>query len=89
VGRWGGEEFLIICPETNLTVVSTLAERYRSAIERYDFGQVGQVTSSFGVAAWQEGYDVQNLIQHADEALYRAKESGRNRVEGKSSLALH
>jgi len=89
VGRWGGEEFLIICPETNLTVVSTLAERYRSEIERHDFTQVGQVTSSFGVAAWQEGYDVQNLVQHADEALYRAKESGRNRVEGKSSLALH
>jgi len=89
VGRWGGEEFLIICPETNLTVVSTLAERYRSEIERQDFGQVGQVTSSFGVAAWQEGDDVQNLIQRADEALYRAKETGRNRVEGKSSLALH
>jgi len=89
VGRWGGEEFLIICPETNLTVVSTLAERYRTELERHEFKQVGQVTSSFGVAAWQEGDDVQGLIQRADDALYRAKESGRNRVEGKSSFALH
>ncbi|MDR3640396.1 MAG: diguanylate cyclase [Humidesulfovibrio sp.] len=89
VGRWGGEEFLIICPETNLALVSTLAERYRTELERSDFGQVGQVTSSFGVTDCREGDDVPEIIQRADEALYRAKESGRNRVEGKAPFALH
>ena len=89
VGRWGGEEFLIICPETNLTLVSTLAERYRAELERNDFAQVGQVTSSFGVTDCREDDDVLRLVQRADEALYRAKESGRNRVEGKAPFALH
>jgi len=89
VGRWGGEEFLIICPETNLLVVTALAERYRQEMERNDFGPVGQVTSSFGVTASQEGDDVLSLIRRADEALYRAKESGRNRVESDQIHALH
>ena len=89
VGRWGGEEFLIVCPETSLALVSTLAERYRVELERQDFGEIGQITSSFGVAACEEGDDVQRLIQRADQALYRAKESGRNRVEGKTPFALH
>jgi diguanylate cyclase (GGDEF)-like protein len=89
VGRWGGEEFLIICPETNLTVVSTLAERYRKELERKVFGEVGQVTSSFGVTDCREGDDMAALVQRADEALYRAKQSGRNRVEGKAPFALH
>jgi diguanylate cyclase (GGDEF)-like protein len=89
VGRWGGEEFLIICPETTLTLVSALAERYRLEMERHDFGQVGRTTASFGVAACQEGDDLQGLLQRADEALYRAKESGRNRVEGHAPFALH
>ena len=88
VGRWGGEEFLIICPETSLALVSTLAERYRVELERQDFGEIGQVTSSFGVAACEAGDDVQRLIQRADQALYRAKESGRNRVEGQAPFAL-
>lgn len=89
VGRWGGEEFLIICPETSLLVVTALAERYRTEMERNDFGPVGQVTSSFGVTASAEGDDVQLLVRRADEALYRAKESGRNRVEADKPHALH
>lgn len=89
VGRWGGEEFLIICPETNLLVVTALAERYRQEMERTDFGPVGQVTSSFGVTAIQEGDDMQTLVRRADEALYRAKESGRNRVESDPLHAFH
>jgi len=89
VGRWGGEEFLIICPETNLMLVTALAERYRLEMERNDFGQVGQVTSSFGVTSIQEGDDVETLVRRADEALYRAKEFGRNRVETDKFRALH
>ncbi|HWR03346.1 MAG TPA: diguanylate cyclase [Humidesulfovibrio sp.] len=89
VGRWGGEEFLIICPETNLMLVTALAERYRLEMERNDFGHVGQVTSSFGVTSTQDGDDVESLVRRADEALYRAKEFGRNRVETDKLRALH
>lgn len=89
VGRWGGEEFLIICPETNLMLVTALAERYRLEMERNDFGHVGQVTSSFGVTSIQDGDDVESLVRRADEALYRAKEFGRNRVETDKLRALH
>jgi len=88
VGRWGGEEFLIICPETNLHLVAALAERYRHELEQHDFGPVGKVTSSFGVATMHEGDDLATLVRRADEALYRAKQSGRNRVEADRPLAL-
>lgn len=89
VGRWGGEEFLIVCPETNLMVVTALAERYRTELELHDFGSVGKVTSSFGVTAWREGDDMHRLIQRADEALYLAKDFGRNRVVAKGPRDLH
>lgn len=88
VGRWGGEEFLVVCPETSLSVVAALAERYRQEFERFAFGQAGSVTCSFGVTACQEADTVQSLIERADAALYRAKESGRNRVEIHSAKAL-
>jgi len=81
VGRWGGEEFLIICPETGLNVVAALAERYRIEMERHAFPPVGRITSSFGVAACHSGDTRDSIIQRVDEALYRAKEHGRNCVE--------
>lgn len=89
VGRWGGEEFLIICPETSLLLVTALAERYRSEMERCDFGQVGTITASFGVTCIQDGDTVPRIIRRADQALYRAKETGRNRVETHGTNALH
>lgn len=89
VGRWGGEEFLIVCPETNLMVVTALAERYRTELELHDFGPVGKVTSSFGVTACREGDDMHRLIQRADEALYLAKDFGRNRVVAKGPRDFH
>lgn len=89
VGRWGGEEFLVVCPETSVAVVAALAERYRQEFERFEFEQAGRVTCSFGVTACQEGDTVQALIQRADAALYRAKEGGRNRVEIHSAKVLH
>ncbi|MEQ8334297.1 diguanylate cyclase [Nisaea sp.] len=80
VGRWGGEEFLVVCPETDMPGLTAKAERFRRALEAYTFPGVGQKTSSFGIAAYQPGQDAKDLLSRADAALYRAKESGRNRV---------
>ncbi len=80
-GRWGGEEFLVICPETDLLGAKALAEKIRQSIEAYSFPQVGRKTASFGVAQFTEGDSIDTLTHRADEALYQAKITGRNRVE--------
>lgn len=79
--RWGGEEFMILAPETSPTASHELAERLCAAIAGYPFPLVGRVTASFGVAPLRAGDDGDTLLKRADDALYRAKESGRNRVE--------
>jgi len=81
LGRWGGEEFLLLCPETDESGAISLAEQLRAAIEAARFPALGRVTASFGVAAWRPADDGKALLRRADEALYRAKEKGRNRVE--------
>ena len=82
VGRWGGEEFLLVCPETGEAEAMALAEKLRREIEDMDFPTVGRcMTASFGLAAYAGHPDPELLVRHADEALYRAKQGGRNRVE--------
>lgn len=81
VGRWGGEEFLIICPETDLEGLKKLAQGLRDKIEKYPFSIVKHKTSSFGLTLYQEGNDLKDLVKKADQALYSAKEKGRNRIE--------
>ncbi|WP_369434509.1 transporter substrate-binding domain-containing protein [Psychromonas sp. MME1] len=80
VGRWGGEEFLVICPETSKEGVYNLAENLRKNISVYNFSDVGCLTASFGVSLYQEGDSAHSIIAKADVALYNSKESGRNRV---------
>ena len=80
IGRWGGEEFLIIAPNTNHSQAISLAERLRNAIADH-FHPSNPVTASFGVATYQPGISPKQLIALADDALYRAKENGRIRVE--------
>jgi diguanylate cyclase (GGDEF)-like protein len=77
VFRYGGEEFLIILPETGLTMAYETAERLRMAVE----SEAG-ITVSLGVSSYHEPLlDAEALIRESDNALYRAKQNGRNRVE--------
>lgn len=82
LGRWGGEEFILVFPEIDLQGARAAAEKIRAAIAAFDFGQVGPRTASFGLAEYRTGETVRQLIDRADKALYRAKSGGRNRVEG-------
>ena len=81
IGRWGGEEFLIICPETSLEGAKSMAEKLRKAIVEIDFPFDRQVSASFGVTQLINGQEPKDLMSLADKALYIAKEKGRNRVE--------
>jgi len=80
VGRWGGEEFLIICPQTDKEGLLTVAENLRRTIELCDFDSAGKITASFGAAIYTDGDKISSIISRADEALYKSKENGRNRV---------
>ena len=77
-GRWGGEEFMIICPQTDLVGGGTVSEKIRKAIEQHTFPEVGRITASFGVTQWQTGMDINKLTAQCDQALYQAKDRGRN-----------
>ncbi len=80
VGRWGGEEFLILCPETTEEAAFALAERLRLTLRLYGFPAGHLQTASFGVAGCRAGDTVDDLLVRADHALYRAKDDGRDRV---------
>jgi len=80
VGRWGGEEFLIICPETQLSDASLLANKLRAQIESFPFKDIDQKTASFGVAEFAIGECVDSCLGRADSALFDAKKGGRNQV---------
>jgi len=80
VGRWGGEEFLIVCPETNLDEALKLAEDLRQSISEYIFPEINNCTCSFGISTFKGKDNYETLLKSADEALYKAKASGRNQV---------
>lgn len=78
-GRWGGEEFFIICDETDANGAYIFAENLRQIIETYVFEHIGHITASFGVAQMEKNLSLSGLVKHADDALYEAKNSGRNK----------
>ncbi len=79
-GRWGGEEFLVLCTETELAEASELAETLRSLVERSAFDLPDKLTASFGVAEYHPGESRETFIARVDQHLYLAKQQGRNRV---------
>jgi diguanylate cyclase (GGDEF)-like protein/hemerythrin-like metal-binding protein len=79
--RWGGEEFVLLCPNTTLSTATLLAERLRNKIAGANFPEVGNITASVGVAECVSGETFEQWFQRADEALYRAKSGGRNQVQ--------
>lgn len=80
LGRWGGEEFVVLMPNTDSSGAQLLAERLLKQVESTDFGLDEKVTISIGVAEWHPDDDRPALVARADDAMYEAKESGRNRV---------
>lgn len=78
--RWGGEELVVLVPE-GISDAFAIAEKLRQTIENGSFSTIGKISISIGVAELQATDDLSSWIQRADEALYRAKENGRNRVE--------
>ncbi len=78
--RWGGEEFLLLLPATEIAAAGPFAERIRSIVEHEKFATVDQITISLGVAQLQDGDSIDTLLKQVDSALYRAKQEGRNRV---------
>lgn len=84
--RWGGEEFLILLPSTLIEEAGPFAERIRLEVEREQFVDVGSITISLGVAQIRAGDSIDTLLKRVDNALYRAKQEGRNRVVLQSFL---
>lgn len=83
--RWGGEEFILLLPETDAAQAAALAERLRQQISKLrldDSGALLPLTASFGIAEQQHQTNLHELIRDADQRLYEAKEAGRNRVCG-------
>ena len=81
LGRWGGEEFMIVSPELDAAGAALLAEKLRALIEDYVFPEQVKVTVSFGVAEYHMGDSPDVLLSRADKLLYEAKSAGRNLVK--------
>ncbi len=80
VGRYGGEEFLILLPYSNLSNALEVAERIRDAIASHQFEGIDQVTISLGVTEYLEDESLQSFLKRTDEKMYQAKQLGRNKV---------
>lgn len=81
IGRWGGEEFIIICPITNSLGIKKLATKLCYEINHYEFPNVKNITASFGITTYIKNDTIDSILERADKALYKAKSNGRNKVE--------
>ena len=78
--RWGGEEFILLINTTSDKTLFKIAEHIRQKIEKSSFDTVGNITCSIGITLYIPGENINQTIQRADEALYKSKENGRNKV---------
>jgi diguanylate cyclase (GGDEF)-like protein len=81
VARWGGEEFVVMLPQTNIDQAVLVAEKLRATVEKHKFDTVKHVTCSIGVSQFHKNEDKETLFKRTDKALYKAKHNGRNKVE--------
>jgi diguanylate cyclase (GGDEF)-like protein len=81
LGRWGGEEFILVCPETSLPTAQTIAEKICTAVREYQFAQGLGITLSIGVSEIQSGETLKEILVEVDRKMYLAKQKGRDRVE--------
>jgi diguanylate cyclase (GGDEF)-like protein len=81
IGRWGGEEFIVVCIETNKEGVWAVAEKLRKSVADYDFKLDIPVTISLGIADFNRGENIEDLLDRADTNMYNAKKTGRNKTQ--------
>ena len=79
--RWGGEEFVVLVPDTNISGACSLAERLRDRVSRQTFSKGVNLTISIGIAQYLNEDSMDSLINRVDQQMYRAKRNGRNRIE--------
>ncbi|WP_304545864.1 sensor domain-containing diguanylate cyclase [Sulfurimonas microaerophilic] len=80
IGRYGGEEFLILLPFSNLSNALEVAERIRDAVASHHFKDVGHITISLGVVEYKKDESRKSLLKRVDEKMYESKHSGRNKI---------
>jgi polar amino acid transport system substrate-binding protein len=80
LGRWGGEEFIIILPNTDIKNALKVAQKLKKEVENFNFSHNETLTCSFGVTQFQTDDDIKSLLKRADTFLYKAKKNGRNRI---------
>jgi len=80
VGRWGGEEFMILLSETSAAEAAVVAEKLRTALASHRAGEAGHITASFGMTSYQEHDTLDTILKRVDDLLYSAKNSGKNRI---------
>ncbi|WP_241697684.1 diguanylate cyclase [Mariprofundus sp. NF] len=81
VGRWGGEEFLIVCPNTGITAAKSLADKVLQKVRNHSFPIVGKITLSAGVGAFSKEESLQSTLRNVDKSLYNSKENGRDQLQ--------
>ena len=81
LARWGGEEFILLAIETDENGYKVLAENTYNVIKEIEYDKLDKITASIGVTCSQEGDELEDILKRADNALYQAKDNGRDRIE--------